>query len=56
MTAVNLSVAFWIVAFLAVVAGVLLVYVPAGLIVAGILLGVAGWSQLEVPERPEARR
>lgn len=47
----SLSVAFLVLAFLAVVAGALLIYVPAGLIVAGVLLAVAGWSQLEVPER-----
>lgn len=47
----SLSVAFLVLAFLAVVAGALLIYVPAGLILAGVLFGVAGWSQLEVPDR-----
>ena len=47
----SLSVAFFVLAFLALVAGALLVYVPAGLIVAGVLFGVAGWSQLEVSDR-----
>lgn len=44
----NISVAFLVLAFVAVVAGVLLVYVPAGLITAGLLLGVTGVGMIEL--------
>jgi len=43
---VDISLAFLVVAFLAVVSGVLLVSVPAGLVVAGVLFGVAGVALL----------
>lgn len=45
----NLAVAFLVLAFLAIVAGVLLVYVPAGFIVAGVLLAVVGVGMIERP-------
>ena len=45
---VDLAVAFLVLAFLAVVAGVLLIWTPAGLVVAGVLLGVAGVALLKV--------
>lgn len=38
----DIAVAFLVLGFLAVVAGVSLVSVPAGLIVAGVLFGAAG--------------
>lgn len=44
---VNISVAFLILAFLAVVAGVLMIYIPAGLIAAGVLLAVVGVGMIE---------
>ena len=44
----SLAVAFLVLAFLAIVTGVLLWSIPAGLIVCGVLLAVAGISQLEV--------
>lgn len=44
----DLAVAFLVLAFLAAVAGVLLIWVPAGLIVAGLLLGLAGVALLKV--------
>lgn len=50
---VDLPVAFLVLAFLAVVSGGLLIYVPAGLIVCGVLLGVAGVALLPTkPNRP----
>lgn len=45
---VDLAVAFLVLAFLAVVAGVLMLSVPVGVIVAGVLLGVAGVALLRV--------
>jgi membrane protein implicated in regulation of membrane protease activity len=45
---VDLAVAFLVLAFLAAVAGVLLIWVPAGLIVAGVLFGTAGIGLLKV--------
>ena len=43
-----ISVAFFVLAFVAVVYGVLLLSVPAGLIVAGVLFAAAGVALLEV--------
>jgi len=45
----NIAVAFLVLAFCFVVAGVLLWCVPAGLIVAGLLLAVAGVGLLSLP-------
>ena len=53
---VNLAVAFLVLAFLAVVSGVLMLSVPAGLIVCGVLLAAAGISQLEVKPMPRKSR
>lgn len=44
----DLAVAFLVLAFLTIVAGVLLIWIPAGLIVAGVLLGVTGVALLKV--------
>lgn len=44
----DLAVAYLVLAFLAITAGVLLIWIPAGLIVAGVLLGVAGVALLKV--------
>lgn len=43
---VNLAVAFLVLAFLAIVAGVLLISVPAGLVVCGALFAAAGVALL----------
>ncbi|WGL50648.1 hypothetical protein P5P86_11800 [Nocardioides sp. BP30] len=50
----KLAPALLVLAFLAVVTGVLLLSIPAGLIVAGVLLAGAGVAQLERPTLPAA--
>ncbi|MDQ6524317.1 hypothetical protein RB608_11930 [Nocardioides sp. LHD-245] len=53
---IDIAVAFMVLAFLAVTAGVLLLNVPAGLIAAGLMLAAAGIALLptgaDKPERP----
>lgn len=44
---VGITLAFLVLAFLALVAGTLLIWIPAGLIVCGLLLGAAGVALLE---------
>lgn len=44
----NLAVAFLVLAFLAIVSGVLMWNVPAGLVVCGALFGVAGVALLPI--------
>ena len=48
----DLAVAFLVLAFLAVAAGTLLLSVPVGLIVCGLLLGVAGVALLPTARKP----
>lgn len=51
---VDLSTAFLVLAFLAVVTGALLISVPAGLLTGGVLLGVAGVALL--PAKSAAKK
>jgi hypothetical protein len=52
----NIAVAFLLLAFCLVVTGVLLWCVPAGLIVAGVLLAAAGVGLLERPSTAASQR
>lgn len=52
----SLSVAFLVLAFLATVAGVLLISIPAGLIATGVLLAAAGIGLIEAGDGEKGSR
>lgn len=54
MTEIDIAVAFLVLAFLAIAAGALLISIPVGLVVTGVMLAGAGVALL--PTKPKAGR